>query len=853
MAHSLSTGLDKGFRELRTKLSADLTAKNRTAGYDPEADTRQPRFPPARSESIDTSVPDILLKGTRMTKISEKKKKQIFFRLEPDEGQIIYESRKGGIVPIETIKEIRTGSDATYYRTQFGYPWSAESRWITIIYILEGEYKTLHILAETEETFELWNSAIHKLYAVRQGLKTALGKVGTRQRVWERQYWKGADKEGDQKLDFANVESLCKRLNVNMPAEELKRLFSIADSQKRGYLDFAEFQNFVKVLKERPEIDGLYGRICAQHHGKFDIVAFQTFMRETQKSNLSDEELQVIFLRHTSDEETNPNTPPDFMSLDGFSNFLLSPDNAAFSDAHGAIWQDMTHPISHYYISASHNTYLVGHQLMGVSTIEGYIRALLHSCRSVELDVYDGDEEPVIYHGKTLTKKVAFREVCHAIAKYAFVASPYPVIISAEVHCGVGQQEVLVQIMKEEFGSALISVGDGDRPKIDVLPSPEALKGKFLLKAKNLYVVAQLAAAQAERLRVVDAEFTSSSSSEDEAEKKGVMGDIKSKWRRARGKEPSPGEPEAKPKVKMSMALASLLVYTVGVKCHGIGKDSQYAPEHIFSLSENSAGKFLKAEDTMKDLIRHNMTNLVRIYPKGTRVDSSNYDPQKFWAAGAQVVAINWQTFDSGYMINQAMFQRNGKSGFVLKPRALWEDPALQTLSVRTTHSLDITVISAQQLPRPRNGSGQEIIEKSIVDPFVEVTVHVPEWTRSPYSTSSRPPSPFPAAPGSTTTPPLLISKKTRVVKDNGFNPVWNQELNLSYDSVGGESMKELIFVQFNVRQKGKDGESDIPLAMYITSLACLNMGFRHLPLHDMQLSQHLFSTLYVHVASRDL
>ena len=72
------------------------------------------------------------------------------------------------------------------------------------------------------------------------------------------------------------------------------------------------------------------------------------------------------------------------MTFDGFTDFLISPDNAAFSEQENSIWQDMTHPISEYFISASHNTYLVGHQLVGVSTIEGYIRALLHSCRSVE-------------------------------------------------------------------------------------------------------------------------------------------------------------------------------------------------------------------------------------------------------------------------------------------------------------------------------------------------------------------------------------------------------------------------------------------------------------------------------------
>lgn len=39
-----------------------------------------------------------------------------------------------------------------------------------------------------------------------------------------------------------------------------------------------------------------------------------------------------------------------------------------------------------------------------------------------------------------------------------------------------------------------------------------------------------------------------------------------------------------------------------------------------------------------------NKRQLSRIYPKGTRVDSSNYMPQVFWNAGCQMVALNFQT-----------------------------------------------------------------------------------------------------------------------------------------------------------------------------------------------------------------
>jgi len=99
------------------------------------------------------------------------------------------------------------------------------------------------------------------------------------------------------------------------------------------------------------------------------------------------------------------------------------------------------------------------------------------------VDIFDGDKEPVVYHGKTLTTKVSLRKACEAIAKYAFVVSPYPVILSAEVHCSIPQQDMIASIMHEVFGDSLVSAPEG-RPKIEVLPSPEDLKGRILLKVR---------------------------------------------------------------------------------------------------------------------------------------------------------------------------------------------------------------------------------------------------------------------------------------------------------------------------------------------------------------------------------
>lgn len=120
------------------------------------------------------------------------------------------------------------------------------------------------------------------------------------------------------------------------------------------------------------------------------------------------------------------------------------------------------------------------------------IRQALISCSGLTVDIYDGEQEPMIFHGKTFTSKVSLREVCQTIAKYGFVGSPYPIIISAEVHCGLVGQDMIAEIMIKEFGDALVRApvdpegGVRERERIEQLLSPEELRGKILLKAKNL-------------------------------------------------------------------------------------------------------------------------------------------------------------------------------------------------------------------------------------------------------------------------------------------------------------------------------------------------------------------------------
>lgn len=283
---------------------------------------------------------------------------------------------------------------------------------------------------------------------------------------------------------------------------------------------------------------------------------------------------------------------------------------------------------------------------------------------------------------------------------------------------------------------------------------------------------------------------------------------------------PTPSTKSLTSKPKISPNLQSLLVYTIGVKFQGINKKVDYSPEHMFSLSETTANKIIRpradGSSGMYDLIKHCRKHLVRIYPKGLRVTSSNYEPHRYWSAGAQLVAINWQTFDLGYMINHAMFQRNGRSGYVLKPGALRSGgegkKALALLGRRTRHWLDLTVISGQQLPRLKDS-------RPVLHPYVDVTVHVPDWTYSGEEEEEEAPE---EGEHGATTMARSVTYRTSAVKNNGFNPVWEEQIRIPFECVG--DMWDLVFVRFVVRQEdGKDDED--PLAVYCVSLGSLGQG----------------------------
>lgn len=269
--------------------------------------------------------------------------------------------------------------------------------------------------------------------------------------------------------------------------------------------------------------------------------------------------------------------------------------------------------------------------------------------------------------------------MCQAIKKYAFVASPYPVILSLEVRCSVEQQDRLAKTIKNVFGDLLVTA---PLEGIEGIPSPEDLKGRILVKSK--------AAVQPSPPRSVTLSISPSSDSTDSTTTESDSSFVKLARRLSLAGGEKPKSPKS-PKIGISRTLSDLPIYTAGVKYQGFSKLVNYEPQHMFSVSERTAQKIIK-DGQEADWVKHNFTHLSRVYPKAVRLSSSNFDPRPFWHVGAQMVAINYQTLDDGSLYNHAMFH---ESGYVLKPAAL----RYKTSEVPLKYRIRVRIVSAQRLP----------------------------------------------------------------------------------------------------------------------------------------------------------
>ncbi|XP_044043835.1 1-phosphatidylinositol 4,5-bisphosphate phosphodiesterase delta-4 isoform X2 [Siniperca chuatsi] len=616
-----------------------------------------------------------MLVGTVMRKIKSRTwKKQRYFKLQDDCMTIWYKSKKAGnthstfsVSDVEAIREGHQSEVLLSIADEF-----PADRCFTLVF--RGRRGNLDLVAESAEEAQSWIRGMRKLIE-------NLENMGEREKLdqWIGDWFKKADKNNDGRMNFKEVRDLLKMMNVDMNEHHAYRLFTMADKSQSGTLEDDEFVLFYKMLTQREDVLRVFQEYSVDGQ-KLSQSDLEDFLREEQLDgdDIQQHAKQLIERYEPSDTAKLLNA----MTFDGFLMYLGSAEGSIFNPQRRGVFQDMSQPLCHYFISSSHNTYLMEDQLRGQSSVEGYIRALSRGCRCVEVDCWDGaNGEPIVYHGHTFTSKILFKDVVNAVGNYAFKVSEYPVILSIENHCSIEQQKVMAQHLNHILGDKLLkSTLDGKAPI--GLPSPEDLKGKILLKAK--------------KIGGLEESFN------------GMVEDSLT------------GE---RSKQRMSKELSDCVVYCKSVHFSSFKHSRIHSKFYeVASFTESKARKHLR--EAGAEFVHHNSRQLTRVYPSGFRTDSSNFNPQEMWNAGCQIVALNFQTAGEGMDLNDGLFRQNGSCGYVLKPSLMSEaekrfDPETpQKQDGYQPVVLTIQVISGQQLPKVN------IKEDSIVDPLVRVEIH---------------------------------------------------------------------------------------------------------------------------------
>ncbi|KAL8818471.1 MAG: hypothetical protein Q9223_002901 [Gallowayella weberi] len=839
-------------------------------------------------------VPIQLRNGVYLTKVTGKtgKQKNLRFEIDTHSGRVTWTPLKQTKwMNIDDIREIIVQGEARSYREKVQVGADREPFWFTIIYTdSKGKLTEIHLIAPDAQLFNLWTTTLNDLSRYRHDSMAGLAGFGQDETLlwghWKRELATmssddtDTEKEERQSLDQDGIARLCRSLHIHCSPNLLRAQFDKADIGGTGRLDFNEFKDLHRRLKEREEIRPIFRKVASSNIDTIGLDEFLHFLHETQGVDVRSDPARWrnVFTQFACKSDTEPTSTVDAenaqtmrLSLSGFSSYLSSDYNSVLQSVN-TTEAKFDRPLNEYFISSSHNTYLLGRQVAGSSSTEAYIRALQRGCRCVEIDCWDGaDGRPVVMHGRTMTSSVLFADCITVISKYAFVSSPYPLILSLEVHCNPLQQQAMVDIMIREFGERLLR--EAIMTNQFQLPSPEDLKNKILIKVKagpdqtfpnmqtpgrrdrsfsspfsrpvvldNGTVPAELLAASApasppeQPANLAMGRWSASfSSATDDSDAAGG------------GRRPEKKQPPRRSKIIAS--LGDLGVYARGLKYRDFTFQESKALNHIFSLVERKFNALCQDANTKALLENHNMRHLMRVYPNQTRFSSSNPDPLLFWRRGVQMVALNWQTYDLPMQLNQAMFASGfDRLGYVQKPRELrqsldehtWESSSCGNGKVqKRVIRFSVDMISAQQLPRPRN-----LGVDALLNPYIEIEMFSAEDKGKDVASGQG--GQNASARNGMSGIGSPHRRRTHVVPSHGFSTVFNDEFRLQVET----KHQDLVFVRWTVwssqdgRNYNSNGGAD-PLATFTAKLTSLGQGYRHLPLFDHKGDRFLFATLF--------
>ncbi|CAB3976733.1 1-phosphatidylinositol 4,5-bisphosphate phosphodiesterase beta-4-like [Paramuricea clavata] len=256
-------------------------------------------------------------------------------------------------------------------------------------------------------------------------------------------------------------------------------------------------------------------------------------------------------------------------------------------------------------------------------------------------------------------------------------------------------------------------------------------------------------------------------------------------------------------------SLSCLVNYTQPIPFPGFEK-SEETNLHYLMSSFNEVAAFSLLKGNPVEFVKYNQRQLSRIYPKGSRVDSSNYMPQVFWNAGTQMVALNLQTTDLAFQLNTGKFVDNGRSGYLLKPSVMRKsDKNFDPFTELPVDGVVATCISIKVI------SGQFLSDKR-VGTYVEVDLY--------------------GLPTDT----VRKKFKTKIINSNGMNPVYDSD-EFSFKRI---VLPELALLRFTVLD-----DSDRILGQRVIPISSIQPGYRHIPLWTEGCRPLPLSTLFCHIS----
>ncbi|KAK3128121.1 hypothetical protein QOZ80_7AG0582850 [Eleusine coracana subsp. coracana] len=506
-----------------------------------------------------------------------------------------------------------------------------------------------------------------------------------------------------------------------------------------------------------------------------------------------------------------PRLARPLLALDDFHRFLFSPDLNPPRAQSQQVRHDMTQPLSHYFIYTGHNSYLTGNQLSSDCSDVPIIKALQRGVRVIELDMWPNStkDDINILHGRTLTTPVSLIKCLRSIKQHAFDASPYPVIITLEDHLTCDLQEKVAKMVLEVFGNILYYP---DTDQLKEFPSPEELKGRVLLSTKppKEYLESKVGGTMKEG----DAELHLGKGGGDDAAWGKEVPDFQTEIQSAKkhdndasvhqrdddDDDDDDDDEEQKMKPHIAPQYKHLITIRAGKPKGSLANALSSDPDKVrrLSLSEQQLAKV--AEDHGTDIVRFTQRNMLRIYPKGTRVTSSNYNPFLGWVHGAQMVAFNMQGYGRALWLMHGFYKANGGCGYVKKP-----DFLMQTEPE----------IFDPRKPQP-------------VKKILKVKVYMGDGWRMDFKQThfdQYSPPDFYTRVGIAGVPADSVMKRTKAIEDN-WVPVWEEEFTFSL------TVPEIALLRVEVHEYDMSEKDDFA-GQTVLPVSELRPGIRAVALFD--------------------